>query len=215
LSVDVLVVGAGGHGQVIADVLWRAWERGGAERPLGFVDDDPALWGRKLVDVPVLGPIADLASIAHDGVVVAIGDNRVRQRVFDELARRGEYFIVAKHPSAVVAPDVRIGRGTMLCAGAIVSVGSVIGDNVILNTGSSIDHHSHIGKHAHVAPGVRMGGAVTVDEGAFIGLAASVLPGNTIGAWSVVGAGACVAQSVAPGVTVVGVPAREVSHDRG
>ena len=130
---DVLIVGAGGHGEVVADALWRVWERDGVTRPLGFVDDDPSLSGRKLVDIPVLGPIADLASIAHDGVVVAIGNNRVRQRVFDELARRGEHFIVAKHPNAVVAPDVRIGRGSMLCAGVIVNVGSVIGDNVILN----------------------------------------------------------------------------------
>ena len=210
---EVLIVGAGGHGQVVADALWRAWERDGAVRPLGYVDDDPSLCGRQLVDIPVLGPLADLTGIPHDGIVVAIGDNRIRRRVFDELAQRGEHFIVAKHPSAIVAPDVRIGRGSVLFAGVIVNVGSVIGDNVILNTGSSVDHHSRIGNHAHVAPGVRMGGAVTVEEGVLIGVAASVLPGSTIGAWSVVGGGACVAQSVAPGVTVVGVPAREAPRD--
>lgn len=212
---EVLIVGAGGHGQVVADALWRAWERDRAVRPLGYVDDNPTLNGRKLVDIPVLGRLADLAAIAHDGVVVAVGDNRIRQRIFEDLTRRGEHFIIAKHPSAIVAPDVTIGRGSVLCAGVIVNVGSMIGDNVILNTGVSVDHHNCIGNHAHLGPGVHIGGTVTVDEGALIGLAASVLPGTSIGAWSVVGAGACVTQSVNAGVTVVGIPARGIPHDRG
>ncbi len=210
---DVLIVGAGGHGQVIAEALWRCWERDGAMRPLGYLDDDAALLGRKLVDVPVMGPIAALFDISPDAsVVVAIGDNRTRKGVFDRLARSGARFAIVRHPSAIVAPDVRIGAGSMLCAGVIVNVGSVIGDDVILNTGTTVDHHSHLSDHVHLAPGVHMGGAVTVDEGALIGVGASVLPAGHVGAWSVVGGGACVTERVAPGATVVGVPAREVSR---
>src|SRR5437868_1409037 len=69
--------------------------------------------------------------------------------------------------------------------------------------GATVDHHSHLGDHVHLAPGVHMGGAVTVDEGALVGVGASVLPAGHVGAWSVVGGGACVTEPVAPGATVV------------
>lgn len=198
---------------MIAEALWRCWERDGAMRPLGYLDDDAALLGRKLVDIPVMGPIAALSDISHDAsVIVAIGDNRTRKRVFEQLASSGARFASVRHPTAIVAPDVRIGAGSMLCAGVIVNVGSVIGHDVILNTGVTVDHHSNLGDHVHLAPGVRMGGGVTVDEGALIGVGASVLPAGHVGAWSVVGGGACVTERVAPAVTVVGVPAREVSR---
>jgi len=71
-----------------------------------------------------------------------------------------------------------------------------------------VDHDCRIGDFVHLAPGVRLAGEVTVGEGALIGIGASVLPGVCIGAWDVVGAGAVVTEDVAPGVTVVGVPAR-------
>ena len=209
---EVVIVGAGGHGQVVAEALWRAWERDGAMHPVGFVDDDAALLGRKVGDLPVVGSMVALSELTHDAVVVAIGDNRIRKRVFDCLTHRAERIVAVQHPSAIVAPDVRIGRGSVICAGAIVSVGSVIGDNVIVNTGATIDHHSAIADHAHVAPGVRMGGEVVVGEGALLGVGASVLPGRAIGAWSVVGGGACVTETVRAGTTVVGVPARVVSR---
>ncbi len=196
---------------MIAEALWRAWERDGTTRPLGYLDDDASLLGRKLVDVPVVGPIAALFEISRDAsVVVAIGDNRTRKRVFDQLASRGARFASVRHPSAIVAPDVRIGAGSMLCAGVIVNVGSVIGDDVILNTGTTVDHHSCLGDHVHLGPGVRMGGGVRVEEGALIGVGATVLPARQVGAWSVVGGGACVTERVAPHATAAGVPAREL-----
>ena len=210
---DVLIVGAGGHGQVIAEALWRCWDRDGTVRPLGYLDDDEELRGRKLVNIPVMGPIAALFDVSRDAsVVVAIGDNRTRKRVFDRLALSGARFASVRHPSAIVAPDVRIGAGSMLCAGVIVNVGSVIGEDVILNTGSTIDHHTRLGDHVHLAPGVHMGGDVTVDEGALIGVGASVLPSGQVGAWSIVGGGACVTRPVPPGTRVVGVPAREIAR---
>ena len=79
---------------------------------------------------------------------------------------------------------------------------------MILNTGCSIDHHNVIGDHAHIAPGARLGGNVTVGQGALIGIGAVVLPGVRIGAWSIVGAGAVVTRDLPDGVVAVGSPAR-------
>lgn len=205
----IVIIGAGGHAQVVADIFFRMREAGEDMEPVGFLDDNPELAGRSFLGLLVLGTIGRLTEITHDAVIIAIGDNRKRGALYKVLEGRGERFATARHPGTTIAPDARIGPGSMISAGVIVNPGSAVGANVILNTGSTADHHNRIGDHVHIAPGVHMGGGVTVDEGALVGIGATVVPGRRIGAWSVVGAGAVVVRDVPPGRTVVGVPAKE------
>jgi sugar O-acyltransferase (sialic acid O-acetyltransferase NeuD family) len=207
----ILIVGAGGHGQVVADIFRTLCPSG----ELAFLDDDQRHHGLTYVETPVVGAVRQARAFAHDAMVVALGDNAVRARVFARLAAAGEQFAVAIHPRSIVARDVAIGRGTMISAGAIVNTGSIVGDDVIINTGATVDHHTVIGDHVHIAPGVHMGGDVRIGEGALIGIGAVVLPRVSIGAWSTVGAGAVVTKDVPPGTTVVGVPARAVAVAAG
>ena len=206
----VVILGAGGHGQVVADMIWCMQRAGMDILPAAFLDDDPARQGRTYLDVPVCGGTADLPKIAHEGVVVAIGNGRIRQRLFGEMQGKGETMVVVRHPTAVVASDVRIGPGTMICANVVINTGAVIGQNVILNTGCTVDHHNRIGDHVHVAPGVHLGGDVQVGEGALIGIGAVVLPQRRVGNWAIVGGGAVVVKDVGEGETAVGNPARPI-----
>jgi sugar O-acyltransferase (sialic acid O-acetyltransferase NeuD family) len=206
----VVIVGAGGHATVVADILLRMRDSGAAVEPVACLDDDPSRHGTELLGVVVQGPLDRLAAIAHEAVIVAIGDNRVRSGLFARLRAQGERFASAIHPSAVLAPDVRLGEGIMVCAGVVVNAATEVGDDVILNTGSTIDHHNRIGAHAHIAPGTHLGGEVSVGEGALLGIGVSVLPGRSIGAWTVVGAGGVVTRDVPAQVTAVGVPARVI-----
>jgi sugar O-acyltransferase (sialic acid O-acetyltransferase NeuD family) len=204
----ILIIGAGGHGQVVADIFRARNASRLVSDQVGFVDDDRARLGCRFVGSPVLGTLARIPEIPHDAVIVAVGDNATRSRVFLKCVEAGERLAIAEHPRCIVAEDAAIGPGSMLCAGAIVNTGAVIGRNVIVNTGATVDHHSIVGDHVHIAPGVHMGGEVVVDEGALVGIGAVVLPRVRIGAWSTVGAGAVVTADVPPGATVVGVPAR-------
>jgi len=208
MTTRVLILGAGGHAQVVADILLRARDAGQPVIPIGYLDDDASLHGKGLLDLPVLGQTSALSRIPHDALIIAIGSNQIRKRIADALAATSETFATARHPAAIIAPDVQIGPGAMICAGVVINTGSVIGTHVILNTGCTVDHHSNIGSCVHVAPGTHLGGEVVIKEGALVGIGAIVVPRTTIGAWAVVGAGAVVTKSVPPGVTVVGVPAR-------
>jgi len=204
--VKVLVVGAGGHGQVVADILIAGNMTTGKAHFLGYLDDDPAL--QNVNGRPVLGAVRRWRDIDHDAMVVAIGDNAIRKKHFDALAASGVRLVTARHPATTVASDVRIDDGAMLCAGVIVNTQARIGANTIINTAATVDHHCRIGDHVHLAPGVRLGGGVEVGEGAFIGIGAVVLPGMKIGSWATVGAGAVVTNDVDARTTVVGIPAR-------
>ncbi|MDR1990055.1 MAG: acetyltransferase [Acidobacteriaceae bacterium] len=202
----VIIVGAGGHGAVVADLL-HAMRRAGADLELlGFVDDG-ASEGAMAHGLRVLGGVAHLGTVAHDAIVVAVGDNRARGRIFDAARHAGERFITAIHPSAVIAADASIGNGSMVCAGAIINPGTIIGPNVIVNTAASLDHHNVVGAHVHVAPGVHTGGEVRIGEGALVGIGAVITPRRQVGAWATVGAGAVVVRDVKADDLVVGVPA--------
>lgn len=204
----VVIVGAGGHAQVVADILLRARDAGEAVEPIGYLDDAAPLHGREFLGLPVLGALDKLSRISHDAVVVAIGDNRTRCRIADALTAGGQRFVIARHPRAIVAPDVQVGPGTMICASVVINTGTTIGPHAILNTGCTVDHHNRIGGYVHIAPGAHLGGEVVVEEGSLVGIGATIMPRVTIGAWAVIGAGAVVTRPVPAGATVVGVPAK-------
>lgn len=208
----VIIIGAGGHGQVVADILLRPENNKAGYQPIGFLDDNPKLAGKTILHLPVLGPVSSLEKHDFDEVIVAIGNNETRMKIFDSLRAKSVKLANALHPHGSIAASAELGKGVMVCAGAVINPASVVGDNVILNTGCTIDHHNRIDAHAHIAPGVHLGGEVEIGEGALVGIGATVLPGCVIGAWAIVGAGAVVTKNVPAHVTVVGVPARIIKH---
>jgi sugar O-acyltransferase (sialic acid O-acetyltransferase NeuD family) len=201
----VLIVGVGGHGQVVADILLS---QSGGPWPAGFLDDDPALHGRTILTLPVLGPVDAWSRMPHDALIMAIGDNRTRARFYRRLTAAGERFVSAIHPSAVIGRAVNIEPGTVVCAGAIINTGCHIGPNSIINTAALVDHHTTIGSHVHIGPGARLGGVVCIGDGTLVGIGATVMPQRQIAEWSVLGAAALLTKDLPPRVTATGVPAR-------
>jgi sugar O-acyltransferase (sialic acid O-acetyltransferase NeuD family) len=196
----VILVGSGGHAKV---VLATAQAAGIAVARV--VDDNPARHGHRLLGVPIEGPTADVLADPGALAVLAIGDNRARQRL---AAGARCTFATVVHPGAIVHPTVTVGGGTVVFAGVVVQPETRLGEHVIVNTGASIDHDCVIGDHAHIAPGVHLAGGVTVGEGSFLGVGTGVIPGIHIGSWATVGAGAAVVRDLPAGCTAVGVPAR-------
>jgi len=78
----VVIIGAGGHGQVVADILLKRAGQTGESLPLGFVDDDPPLALRRILGLPVFGNIQMLVALEYDAVVVAIGSNAAATAVY-------------------------------------------------------------------------------------------------------------------------------------
>ena len=203
----VAIWGASGHALVVADIL-----RLMNQEVVGFIDDtDASRRGQGFAGAQVIGGREYLADLRAEGVraiVVAVGNCAARVRLADVVREHGFELARAVHPRAIVAADVTLGAGTVVCAGAIVNPGSSIGENAIVNTGATIDHECVVADGAHVGPGVHLGGRVRVGRGAWIGIGATIADRVVIGAESVVGAGAVVLNDVPRRVVAFGVPAR-------
>ncbi|HVF10863.1 MAG TPA: acetyltransferase [Abditibacteriaceae bacterium] len=199
----VLILGAGGHGKVVADILLLC-----GANIIGFLDDDPQITGSTCLGLPVLGTINEYAQYAPEGLVLGIGSNQVRQAVVKRLGAEADHlWLNAVHPGATVAASAVLGKSVVIAAHAVVNPDSIVGDHVIINTASSIDHDCRISDFAHIAPGSHLAGGVVVEEGAFLGIGTAVRPGVSIGQWATVGAGSLVLRDVPASVTVYGVPA--------
>ena len=200
----IAIIGSGGHASVVASTLTSV-----GHQVVGFYDDDEQRWGDRIFDIPIVGAIDKLnhaGNFSH--AVVAIGDNKIRKKIVEKLYLD---WITVVHPFAWVHPEVIIGVGTVVCAGAIIQPGAKIGSHVIVNTKASVDHHCRVGDYVHMAVSHLAGGA-SLDEGVFMALGSIVLPGVHVGSWATVGAGALVTKNVAPEITVVGSPARSIKR---
>lgn len=205
----IVVMGAGGHGHVVLDVLRRQ----GLTEIVGFLDDREELHGTTSPEgVAILGGTdwGQLPPDTAEAFVVAIGDNSVRRSKYEKALKAGLTPWLAIHPSAIIADSAELGAGIQVVAGAIINPFARVGCNVILNTACTVDHNCRVGDHAFLGPGVHLGGEVEVGEMALVGLGAAILPGVKIGEGALVGAGAVVTRNVEPWTMVLGVPARRV-----
>src|SRR4030095_10795542 len=162
---DVVILGAGGHGKVVLDILLAE----GEYRPVGFLDCNPSLVDSYVCGVPVLGPANALPRLKRQKIrhaIIAVRDNRARLGL---LAALNEYCIEpvnAVHPAAFVSPRAKLGRGVVVAPNASVITEAVIGDGVIVNTAAVVDHECEIGDGAHVCPGAALAGRVRLGRGA-------------------------------------------------
>jgi len=209
---QVVGLGAGGHAAILIELLRVV----GNYEVVELTDPNPALWGQRILDVPIRGGDERLGVLRETGVsaaFVGVGATKtvaVRRRIFDHAASLGFCLVTAVHPRAFVAPSAQFGRGTMVLPGAVVSTRVRLGNNVTVYSGAIVEHDSEVGDHTHLSPGVHIAGGVHIGAECFIGIGASIIQNVRIGDGAVVGAGAVVLRDLPPGCTAVGIPARPI-----
>lgn len=143
-------------------------------------------------------------------VFVAIGDNALRNKLYNKAFTNGNAISTLIHPKANVSELAEVKSGTLICAGAIINPLAEIGKGVIINSGAVIEHECRIGNFTHIAPGAVLTGNVNVGELCFIGANAVVKQGITICSNVTIGMGAVVTKDINEPGTYVGAPARKL-----
>ena len=161
---DLIIIGAGGHGRVIADIAQKL----GVYNTIAFLDDGVA---KESMGLPIVGKTVDIEKyIKTTDVFFAIGNSQVRGEFVERLLSLGANIPTLIHPSAVIGACVDIGVGTAIMAGVVLNPCSKLGKGVILNTCSSIDHDCIIGDYCHIAVGVHVAGTVTLGDKVWLGV---------------------------------------------
>lgn len=200
-STPLYILGAGGHAKVVVATA----EAAGFEIA-AIYDEDDGKRGKALLGHAITVPTPAAGDWPKDAAaIIAIGDNRVRQRL---AAIHTLNWPAVVHPGAMVHPSVTIGPGTLVCAGVIIQPDAKIGAHAIINTGAIVEHDCRVGDYAHIGPAACLAGNVDIGEGAFVGAGTTVIPGIRVGAGAIVGAGAAIVTDIAPDAKVGGVPAR-------
>lgn len=194
----LMIVGAGGHGRVTADMAALC-----GYRTIEFLDD------AENQPIPLAGKVNDYEKFTdtHD-FIVAVGDNAVRERLTNELIAGGAELASLIHPSAVIGSGIHIGKGTVILANSVVNTGTFIGNGVILNTACSVDHDCVIGDFAHVSVGAHLAGTVIIGKRTMIAAGATVINSLSVCDDCLIGAGTVVIRPISTPGTYVGVPAR-------
>lgn len=203
MSKSVVIIGASGHGKVIADIIVNS-----DDKVLGFLDDADDVQGKKIIGFPVLGKIADYDNYRDCEFVIAIGNPYVREKISNEIPVK---WYTAIHPTAVISSlDVEIGEGTVIMANAVVNPSARIGKHCIINTGAIVEHDNILEDYVHLSPNVTLAGIVKVGKSTHIGAGSCTKQVLNIASNCIIGAGSVVVKDITESGTYVGVPARKI-----
>lgn len=196
MSEQVIIIGASGHGKVIADIVTKS-----GDTVVGFLDDD-------ISKENVLGAVCDCVKYPDKKFIIGIGNNKIRKAIAEKYSRLAYY--TATHPTAVIAENVKIGKGTAVMANAVINTSSIIGEHCIINTSAVVEHDNMIGDYAHISPGAVLCGTVKVGNLTHIGANSTVRNNISICGDCVIGCGGAVVKDIEKSSTYVGIPAREL-----
>lgn len=206
MSNRLIIIGAGGHGQVIADIALKM----GNWKDVNFLDDNRV--GKTPIGINIIGKSSDVHRyIKEFDIFVGIGNNSIRERIQQELESAGTSIPTLIHPSAIIGENVEIGKGTAIMAGVIINCCTRIGQGCIINTASSIDHDNYIGNYTHISPGVRLAGTVSVGDNTWLGVGSIVSNNVRITGNCTIGAGGVVIKDISTSGVYVGIPVRRTN----
>jgi sugar O-acyltransferase (sialic acid O-acetyltransferase NeuD family) len=201
---NTVLIGYSGHAYVVADILLR---QGSAI--LGYMENSSKEINP--YNLTYLGnEREETASAILEGntFVVAIGDNALRQKVYEYMLNNSYTSINAVHPTAVIASGVSLGQGLTIMARAVINPAAAVGAGSIINTGAIIEHECIIADFVHVAPGAVLAGNVRVGSSSFIGANSTIKEGIVIGKNVTVGAGSVIIKDVPDNSVVYGNPGK-------
>lgn len=211
---DLVVISAGGFAR---ETVWVA-ERMNLQYPqwniLGYVDDGKEA-GTLVDGYPVLGSLDWLRNQAGPiWAVCAIGTSSVRRKVWERLEGCPNLrHATLVDPAAVIGKDAAIGEGSIVCAGAVLTVGVELGRHCIVNLGCMLGHDAALGDFCTLHPRVDLSGSVKAGPCTDIGAGAIVRDEVEIGGNTIIGMGSLVTKDIPGGVVAYGSPCRAVREN--
>ena len=207
---DLYIIGAGGFGREVAWLIERINQVTPTWNLKGFIDDNEALWGTTEDEYKVFGGCDYLKSLGEVYAVCAVGSARVRKLIIEKFKDSSVKFATIIDPSVILPKNAKIGEGTIICAGTIMTVDMTIGNHVIINLDCTIAHDDVIEDYVTIYPSVNVSGNVFIGECSELGTGMKIIQGKKIVSNTIVGAGSTVVKDILEPGTYVGVPVKKI-----
>lgn len=205
----IVIIGTGGFGREVAWLIERINKIEPTWEILGYVDENKDLFGTLSGGYPVLGNDEWLIDQeAEVYAVCAIGSSKIRKKVIKKLD--GIKYATLIDPKVEMSNRVKIGEGSIICAGTILTVDINIGEHVIINLDCTIGHDAMLEDFVTLYPSVNVSGNTLLEECVEMGTGCQIIQGLKIGRSTIVGAGAVVVKDLPNGCTAVGSPAKAI-----
>ena len=192
---EIFIYGASGHGLVVADIAKAC----GYDKII-FIDDGKRDYKN----------FEEIKEQTHIPIALGIGDNWIRERIFNKLQSFGFSMPVLIHPSSIISSSCVIEEGSVVMPNVVLNARAHIGKGAILNTGSIVEHECCIEDFVHISPNVALAGNVSIGRLTHVGIATCVIQGMSIGEKSLIGAGSVVVSSLPSHKVCFGNPCKVV-----
>jgi acetyltransferase EpsM len=161
----IIIIGAGGHAKVVYETILAE----NKYSVVGFTDGSIELDSLVIDGKKILMNHDDWKSIKDfaDCFIVAIGNNKIREQLFNQLIGILPAATVI-HPASFVSKSAVIGQGSVVLANSVINTLSIVGENSIINCGVLIDHESKIGNHVHLSLGCKIGSNSSIGDSLLI-----------------------------------------------
>jgi len=199
----IIIYGGGGHGKALIELIHSL-----AAYQISGIIDDGISTGELIMGVPVLGGADKLPELFDGGIryvlnaVGGISSLKTRIDIFQKLITAGFECPTVIHPRGYCEPSAQLSAGVQVFSNAYVGTTVKVGFGTIINTGSVVSHDCTIGGYTHISPGAILAGSVIVGEKSLVGMGATLNLGIKIGAGSRIGNGATVKADVPTGSIV-------------
>lgn len=209
-SKKIIIIGAGGHGHVVADIAKQ-----NNYSSIEFLDDNVNKKINRNHDI--IGAINDIYKLLDDDnrnyeFFVAIGDNLIRKKIINILQNYKVVLPSLIHPKAVIDDTSVVGQGSVIMANVVVNSNSIIGDGCIINSSAVIEHNCIIHDYTHISPGVNIAGSVEIGSNSWIGVGCNIINNLTICDDVFLGAGTTVISNIYKAGKYVDLPLRRIGE---
>ena len=204
MNKKVIIIGASGHGKVIADIVLKS-----QDILIGFLDDGIEK-GTIIFDAfKVLGDISCIHDYPECEFIIGIGNNEIRKTIAEKY---DVSYYTAIHPTAILPNEYTIEEGTTVMAKTVINMHAHIGQHCIINTGAIVEHDCNIEDYVHISPNATVCGGVRIGECTQIGASATVRNYKSITSHCMIGMGSVVTDDIKESGTYIGIPARRVNN---
>ena len=215
-ALPIAILGAGGFAREVATIIRAINSKKPTYDLMGYIDNHLPK-GTVINGLPVIGTDSEINNTSTPiGIVNAFGEPELKDKVYNKYTNSLISFPTIIHPSVILEdiPNIRIGKGCILCAGCILTTNIELKDFVTLNLSCTVGHDVTIGSFSSFMPSCNISGEVTIDEKVYCGTGAKIINQISIGKNTIIGAGAVVTHDIPADCTAVGIPAKPIKYNK-